>query len=84
MAPVLGESGVFPADVVETISVGESANNLDDVLLSVAARLEKRTDQQLSILVRLIEPLMLVVIATIIGLVAIALVVPLSKVSQTI
>jgi general secretion pathway protein F/type IV pilus assembly protein PilC len=84
MAPILGESGVFPPDVVETISVGESANNLDNVLLSVAERLEKRTDQQLSVLVRLIEPLMLVLIAGIIGMVAIALVVPLSKVSQTI
>jgi general secretion pathway protein F len=84
MARVLGESGVFPDDVVETIAVGESANNLDDVLLGIAERLEKKTDQQLSVIVRLIEPLMLVLIAGIIGLVAIALVVPLSKVGQTI
>lgn len=84
MARVLGESGIFPPDVVETIAVGESANNLDDVLLGVAQRLEKRTDQQLSVLMRLIEPVMLVVIAGIIGMVAIALVVPLSKVGQSI
>jgi len=84
MARVLGDSGIFPADVVETIAVGENANNLDDVLLGVAARLEKRTDQQLSVLVRLIEPVMLVLIAGIIGMVAIALVVPLSQVGQTI
>ncbi len=84
MARVLGDSGIFPPDVVETIAVGESANNLDDVLLNVAERLEKRTDQQLGVLVRLIEPIMLVLIAGIIGVVAIALVVPLSKVGQTI
>ncbi len=84
MAPVLGESGVFPADVVETIAVGESANNLDDVLLGIAQRLEKRTDQQLGVLVRLIEPIMLVLIAGIIGVVAIALVVPLTRLGQTV
>jgi general secretion pathway protein F/type IV pilus assembly protein PilC len=79
LAPPLGECGLFGDDVIEMVTVGESANNLDDVLVSIADTLEGRLDRQLSVAVRLIEPLMLLLLATVIGLVAIALVVPMTR-----
>lgn len=81
LAPPLQASGLFEDDVVEMITVGESANNLDAVLIKIAETIETRIDLQLGMVVRLIEPLLLMVLAGAVVLVAVALVVPLTKLS---
>jgi general secretion pathway protein F len=82
LAPPLASSGLFSDDVIEMISVGESANNLDNVLISVADTLEQRLERQLSGAVKLIEPLLLMLMATVVGLVAMALVLPMTKLAS--
>jgi len=84
LAPPLEASGLFDDDVVEMIRVGESANNLSEVLVTIAETIEQRLDRLLSIAIRLIEPLLLVVIAGLVGIVAAGLLLPLTKLSQTI
>jgi general secretion pathway protein F len=78
----LAASGMLDPDVVEMIAVGEGANNLDEVFDRVAETLEQRVDRRLTIAVRLIEPLMLVVIASIVGVVAVALILPMVQMSS--
>jgi type II secretory pathway component PulF len=75
----LGKSGHFPRNVTEVISVAEESNTLDDVLVNVADNLEKNTLRKLDMMVKLIEPLMLVVMAGIIMVVVIALLLPIMK-----
>lgn len=82
LAVPLGESGLFPLEVVEMIAVGEAANNLDGVLLTVADTLEARVDRLVTSVVRLIEPALLLVIAAVVGVVALALILPMTKISQ--
>ncbi|QYK46777.1 MAG: type II secretion system F family protein [Phycisphaeraceae bacterium] len=79
LAPPLASSGLFADDIVEMISVGESANNLEKVLLSVAETIEKRIDRLLGIVVRLIEPLMLMAIAGVVVVVAMGLLLPMTQ-----
>lgn len=79
LAPPLLASGLFEEDVVEMIAVGESANNLDTVLIKIAETVETRIDRQLGVVVRLIEPLLLMLLAGVVVLVAMALVLPLTK-----
>lgn len=81
LAPPLSESGLFDDDVIEMISVGESANNLDDVLMTIALTIETRIDRLLSGVVRLIEPLLLMLIAGVVVLVAVALLLPMTQLS---
>lgn len=81
LAPPLSASGLFPDDIVEMISVGESANNLDSVLVTIADTVEQRLDRQLSAAVKLIEPIMLLILAGVIGLVAMAVVLPMTQLS---
>ncbi len=45
------------------IRVGERSNRLDIVLLKIADQLETRTQRQLGILAKLIEPALMVVMA---------------------
>lgn len=79
LAAPLGESGLFPDDVVEMISVGESANNLDEVLITIAETIERRIDRLLTGAVRLVEPLLLLLIAGVVVVVALALILPMTR-----
>jgi general secretion pathway protein F/type IV pilus assembly protein PilC len=74
----------FPRDVVEMIAVGEESNNLDKVLVDIAEALEKRTTRNLDLFVRLLEPLMLLVMAGVTLLVVLGLLMPVFKMGQTI
>jgi general secretion pathway protein F len=82
LAPPLASSGFLEEDVVEMVSVGESANNLAQVLLTIADTLETRADLLLGVFVQLLSPVMLLAIAGFIGFIFIALVVPMMKLSS--
>lgn len=76
LANPLAASGEFSREIVEMIAVGEEANNLEQVLLNIADNLEHRTHRQLDLFVRLLEPLMLLVMAGLILFVIVALLMP--------
>ena len=84
LAGPLADSGLFAEDVIEMISVGEAAGNVDTVLLNIADTLEGRVDRLLSGAVKLIEPLLLVVLAVGIGLVAVALILPMTQMTSNL
>lgn len=83
LARPLSASGQFPDEIVEMISVGEEANNLDQVLIDVADNLERNTNRLLEMFVRMLEPLMLTVMAGVVLFVVVALLLPIMK-SSTI
>jgi general secretion pathway protein F/type IV pilus assembly protein PilC len=74
----------FPRDVVEMVAVGEESNSLEKVLLDIADGLEKRTARQLELFVRLLEPIMLLLMAGITLLVVAGLLLPVFKMSSAI
>jgi len=84
LATPLAASGQFPADVVEMIAVGEQSNNLETVLPHIADTLERDTWRRLDLFVRLLEPLMLMLLAAIVLAVVVALLVPVLKMSMTV
>jgi general secretion pathway protein F/type IV pilus assembly protein PilC len=84
LAQPLAACGHFPTDVVEMIAVAEESNTLDSVLIAIADGLEKRTARRLDLAVRLLEPIMLLVLAVVVLLVVIALLLPVLKMSSTI
>jgi type II secretory pathway component PulF len=79
LASPLRSSGHFPITVVEMISVAEESNSLDSVLPAIADSLEKRTFRRLDLFVRLLEPIMLLVMAMLVMLVVLALLVPVIR-----
>ncbi len=84
LATPLASCHHFPRDVVEMIAVGEESNNLDKVLVDVAEALEKRTTRQLDLFVRLLEPLMLLVMALVTLLVVAGLLMPVFKMGSVV
>ncbi len=79
LAQPLAASGLFTEDTIEMISVGESANNLPEVLVGIADGSERRIDALLAILVRLMEPALLLLLAGLVMFIFLALVVPMMQ-----
>ena len=81
LADPLAQSGLFDEEVIEIVRIGESANNLDDVLVGIADTTESRIDRMLAAGVRLVEPLLLLALGVILMFIILALVVPLVMLS---
>ncbi len=76
LAEPLRACGEFPREILEIISVGEQSNRLEVVLLNLADKLEQRTQRKLDVLMKLLEPCLMLVMAVIIGFLVIALLMP--------
>ena len=66
------------------VAVGEESNHLEKVLLDIADGLEKRTSRQLELFVRLLEPVMLLVMAAVTLVVVAGLLLPVFKMSSAV
>jgi general secretion pathway protein F len=84
LAQPLAASGHFPRDIVEMVTVGEESNNLEHVLLNIANSTEIRTARQLELFVRMLEPIMLLIMAGITLMVVLALLLPFFKMGNMV
>src|SRR5262249_45400812 len=84
LAAPLAASKHFPKDIVEMVTVGEESNSLEKVLLDISEGLEKRTSRQLELFVRLLEPVMLLVMAAVTLIVVAGLLLPVFKMSSAV
>ncbi|HZZ42470.1 MAG TPA: type II secretion system F family protein [Tepidisphaeraceae bacterium] len=67
---------LFPASVVEMITVAEETGRLDKELMRLSVAFEADLDRELRMLVALAEPIMLFVMASIIGTVVVGMLLP--------
>ena len=84
LAEPLRSSGEFPEETVEIIAVAEEANNLEKVLVDIAESMERRTYRYLELFVRLLEPVMLLIMATLILFVMLGLLLPVLQSSSVL
>ncbi len=81
LAVPLASSGMFPPEIVDMVSVAEESNNLETVLVQIADANEARTARQIDLGVRLLEPLMLLVMAVLVLVIAVSLLIPILRMS---
>ncbi len=82
LAGPLSKSGVFPPAIVDMIAVAEESNSLDRVLVEIANTQEERTARQIDFTMRMLEPLLLMLMGVMIAFIAIALLVPILRMSS--
>lgn len=70
-------SGIFPGMVVSMVDVGEETGALPEMLTRVADNYEEEVDAAVEGLTSIIEPIMIVMLAFIVGTIVIAMFVPL-------
>ena len=73
----LEASGVFPPMVVSMVDVGEQTGALPEMLLKIADNYDEEVDNAVSAMTSLLEPIMIVFLAVIVGSIVIAMFLPL-------
>ena len=77
-------SEVFPNMVIQMVSIGEESGSLDGMLSKVADFFEAEVDDAVEALSSLMEPMIMVVLGTLIGGMVIAMYLPIFKMGQAI
>ncbi len=73
----LEASGAFPPMVISMIDVGEETGQLPEMLLKIAEVYDDEVDSAVAALTSMLEPIMIVVLALVVGTIVIALFMPL-------
>ena len=77
MAPPIASSKVFPPMVVSMVEVGEETGALPDMLMKVADSYDEDVDNAVASMTSIIEPLLIIFLAVVVGSIVIALFMPL-------
>jgi type IV pilus assembly protein PilC len=79
----LESSRVFPPMVVSMVDVGEQTGALPEMLLKIADTYDEEVDNAVSAMTSLLEPIMIIFLAVVVGSIVIAMFLPLiSMISQ--
>jgi type II secretory pathway component PulF len=75
---------LFPAAVIEMISVAEESGRLDQELIRLAGAYESELDRHLKMMVTLLEPALLFLMAVLVGTVVIGMLLPIFNLQELI
>ena len=80
----LGDCGLFPPAVVDMIAVAEESNSLETVLVQIADTNEARTARSIDLAVRVLEPILLAIMAAVVFCIAVALLLPILTMGSSV
>jgi type IV pilus assembly protein PilC len=75
-------TGLFPSMVVQMCAIGEETGSIDNMLARAGALLENEVHDQLAGLSSLLEPVIIVVLGTVVGGILVAMYLPIFKLGQ--
>lgn len=84
IARPMGETGLFDDLVTNMVDVGEATGELDKMLMKVADAYEKQVTRRIDALFKLVEPALLIVVATFVGFIVVALFLPLMSIMSSV
>ena len=76
------QTGIFPPMAMHMITVGEESGNLEEMLLKVANTYDKEVERSIKQLVSLIEPVMILLMALIIGFIVISMLLAIFSINE--
>ncbi|MBY0369851.1 type II secretion system inner membrane protein GspF [bacterium] len=82
IAAPLRASGQFPPILTHMIAVGEKTGELEDMLNVVSDSYDAQVDNAIKSMTRLLEPLMILVMGVVIGLVALSIFLPMMELNN--
>lgn len=80
----LSASKVFPPIVSQMLAIGEETGQTDEILLKVADFYEEEVDETVESMSSILEPIMIVVMGVMVGLIAASVIGPISNLSTQI
>lgn len=80
----LAASGVFPPMVTQMIEIGEEAGKISEMLEKISDFYDAEVDATIKGLTSMIEPVMIMFVGTIVGLIAVAVLMPIPKMQEAL
>ena len=84
LTSAMENTAVFPSMVLQMVAIGEEAGSLDSMLTKVADFFEAEVDDAVAALSSLMEPIIMVVLGTLIGGMVVAMYLPIFKMGQVV
>jgi type IV pilus assembly protein PilC len=84
LVSAMQNTNLFPSMVIQMVSIGEEAGSLDGMLSKVADFYEGEVDDAVEALSSLMEPIIMVVLGTLIGGMVVAMYLPIFKMGQVV
>ncbi len=84
IAVPLKRSGEFPPIVIQMIAIGEKSGELESMLETLAGSYEKEVGYALQRLTAMINPIMIVFLALVVGFIVFAVVMPILKLNEAV
>ncbi|MDE6233419.1 MAG: type II secretion system F family protein, partial [Lachnospiraceae bacterium] len=73
----LKAGGIFPNMIIHMIGIGEETGNMDDMLITAATYFEEEVEAATEQVAAIIEPLLIVVMAGIVGVIIMSILIPM-------
>lgn len=80
----MADAKIFPSTLIQMVAVGERTGRLGPLMANTAAHMEQDVDGRLKALVSIVEPLMIVVMGGIVGLITLSIIIPIYSVVEKI
>jgi len=84
LATPLSRSKWIPPVVIQMISVGEHSGDLEKMLNKIADIYEREVETRITMLTSMLEPVMILIMAVIVGFIAFSIVLPILEMSQIV
>lgn len=84
LSSVVGKNDLFPPIVAQMLSVGEETGQTDTVLVKVADFYEEEVDVAIDGISSIIEPAMIVIMGSMVGLIAASVMGPIANLAQSV
>jgi type IV pilus assembly protein PilC len=80
----LSENPMFPKMVISMVQVGEKSGKLDEMLMKISSFYEEEVDEAVKTMLSMIEPIMIVGIGSVVGVLVIAMYLPIMDMGNTV
>lgn len=84
IATPLTKAKLLPRAVSQMIAAGEESGKLGEVLDEISAFYSKQLKDQIKAVTSMIEPIMIILMGTVVGFIAMAIILPIFKMSQVV
>lgn len=82
LSAALADTKAFPPTLVQMVTVGERTGRLSVLMSSTSQHMEEDVDGRLKALISIVEPLMIVVMGSIVGLITMSIIIPMYSVVE--
>ena len=84
VTPMTTASNIFPPMVISMVDVGEETGQLPDMLMRVAEVYDEEVDNSVTALTAMLEPLMIVFLAVVVGSIVLAMFMPMMEIIKNV